>query len=223
MIMRHVMTLVLVFAFVPLFAARPARAESDAQLWMEVGMVKKLGKRFELSFDQHLRFDEDISRVESIMPELMLSYRLHKLLRFAVGYRLQYERNNDGALVLRHRGTIDVRPHYEVGPIELSCRARFQEEVRGSLASDDLRHTIRTRLAIALLALASWKPAVSAEPYHRLGDGDAIHLHKVRLTAGVSYEVDDHEVELYYRVEVAQADPADPTPHIIGVGYHHAL
>jgi hypothetical protein len=212
----------IVIALVSLVAAN-ARAESDVQLWLEAGVAKKLSKRFELAFDQHLRFDEDLSRLQAIMPELTLSYRLHKMLKLALGYRFQYERDKNGELVIRHRGTIDVRPRYEIGPIELSLRARFQEEVRGSFASDDLRHTIRNRFAVALVGTKPWQPAISAEPFHRLGDGDTIRLQKVRLTAGVSYDFGDHEAEVYYRVEVAQDDPTDPTPHIMGVGYHYAL
>jgi hypothetical protein len=208
---------------VAVFAVTPAHAESDLQLWLEPGIAKRFDKRWELSFDQHLRFDQNLSRVQAVMPELALAYRLHKLLRVGIGYRLQYERNKDGVMVLRHRGQVEVRPRYEIGGVQLTHRLRFQEEVRGSFASDDLRHTIRNRLAIALEVTKPLVPAISAETFHRLGDGDTIHLQKIRLTAGASYELDDSEIELFYRIEVAQYDPTDPTPHIIGVGYRYTL
>lgn len=210
-------------ALVPLLAAPAGRAEADVQLWMEAGVSRQLDKRFELSFEQHLRFDQDVSRVQAVMPELSLSIRLHELLRLGLGYRFQYERDKDGVLVVRHRGHVDLRTSYDVGPLEVSYRARFTEEVRGSFASDDLRHTFRNRLAIELEATDPWAPAVAAETFHRLGDGDTIRLQKLRLTAGISRELGDHEIDLFYRVEVAQDDPTDPTPHIIGVGYHHDL
>lgn len=201
----------------------PSHAESDVQLWLEPGISMKLAKRLELSFDQHLRFDQDLSRVQAIMPELALAWRLHKKLRVGVGYRLQYERNNDGDLELRDRGHVEVRPRYKIGDVELTYRARYQLEVRGSWASEDLRHTLRNRFGVAYEGAKPVIPAVSVEPFHRLGDGDTIHLRKVRVTAGATYDFGDHEVELYYRIEVAQYDPMDPTPHIIGVGYRFKL
>jgi hypothetical protein len=48
-------------------------------------------------------------------------------------------------------------------------------------------------------------------------------LHKLRLTAGVGYELGDHQVELFYRVEIPQDDPTDPVLHILGLGYEYEL
>jgi hypothetical protein len=92
-----------------------------------------------------------------------------------------------------------------------------------SWATEDLRHTLRNRLAAEYEGSKPIVPAVSVESFHRLGDGDTIHLRKIRLTAGASYDFGDHEVELFYRVELAQYDPLDPTPHIIGMGYRFEL
>jgi hypothetical protein len=73
--------LVVLFALIPL----PAHAEADLNLWLEAGVSKELSKRVEVAFDQHLRFDNDISRLNAVMPELALSYRIHKMLRVAAG------------------------------------------------------------------------------------------------------------------------------------------
>jgi hypothetical protein len=203
-------------------AAAPARAETDLQTWFEAGLGRRLGKRVDLSFEQHLRFDQDVSRLQAVMPELGLAYRLHKLVRFGLGYRFIYERDKDGVLVIRHRLHAEARPRYELGPVEISYRLRYQEQIRDATA-DGLRHTLRNRLQVALEKTRPWIPAVAAETFHRLGDGEAIRLRKLRLTAGVGYQLGDHEIELFYRVEILQDDPDDPIPHILGLGYEYEL
>ena len=205
-----------------LLGAAPARAESDLQAWFEVGLGRRLHKRLDLSFEGHLRFDQDVSRLAAAMPELTLAFRLHKLLRLGLGYRFIYERDNDGVLVIRHLPFVQARARYELGPVELTYRLRYQVQIRGSI-SDELRHTVRNRLQVALKETKPWIPEIAAELFHRLGDGEAIRLQKLRLTAGVGYGFDDHQIELFYRVEILQNDPDDPTPHIIGLAYEYEL
>lgn len=218
--MRHAMGPWMVAAL--LLAAAPTRADADLQTWFEVGVSRQLHKRVDLSFEQHLRFDQDASRLQAVMPELALSYRLHKLVRFGLGYRFLYERDKDGVLVIRHRFHAEARPRYQLGPVEVSYRVRYQEQLRGPIA-DGLRHTLRNRLQVALETTRPWTPAVAAETFHRLGDREAIRFHKLRLTAGVGYELGDHQVELFYRVEIPQDDPTDPVLHILGLAYEYEL
>lgn len=137
-------------------------------------------------------------------------------------YRFLYERDKDGVLVIRHRFHAEARPRYQLGPVEVSYRIRYQEQIRGSIA-EGLRHTLRNRLQVALESTRPWTPAIAAETFHRLGDGEAIRWQKLRLTAGVGYELGDHQVELFYRVEIPQSDPTDPVSHILGLGYEYAL
>jgi hypothetical protein len=213
------MRVVVIVIALLLFTARSARAEDELQLWLEAGVAKELNKRFEVSFDQHLRFDQDISRAQSIMPEAGISMRVRKFLRLSLGYRLMYERNKLRQFEVRHRGFGDVRPRLKLGAIELNYRLRYQVEAR---PANDPRHTVRNRIAVELSRTAPWVPAISAESFHRLDDGP-VRLSKIRLTAGISYKFFNQEIELAYKVEVAQEDPTDPTPHVIGVGYHYTF
>jgi hypothetical protein len=213
-------TLAFAAAAATLLGPAAARAEGDLQLWLEAGVAKKLDKRFAVGFEQHLRFDQDVSRLQAVMPEVSASYRAADPLRFAIAYRLLYERDGDGALVVRHRGHVEARVRHDVGPVELTYRLRFQEEIR---PGDDPRHTLRNRLSIQLEETKPWLPTIAAETFHRLGDEEAIELRKLRLTAAVVRTFGDHEAQLFYQVEILQADPLDPVPHILGAGYHYDL
>lgn len=197
-------------------------ARADVQQWTEIGVSGSLAKRWQISFDQHLRFDHDISRVDSVMPEWAVTYRLWKWLRTGVGYRLQYTRDGDGEMVLRHRFHGAVRARQDVGDFRMQYRLQYQEQLRPG-ANDQLRHTIRNRAEVGYRHFKPWLPGVSVESFHAIDDGDAIHLDKVRITAGVEYARKDWSVELYYRAEVPVADEMDPTVHIMGLGAHYEL
>ncbi len=203
--------------------AATAHAESDVQLWFEAGLTKRVTRRIDVSLDQMLRFDQDVSRVEAVMPEAAATYRFHRMFRMSVGYRFIYGRDGDGEMVLRNRAFIDARLRHDVGPVQLTYRLRFQEEVRGSFSPEDLRHTLRNKLEGTLKLRKRWDASLSGETFHRLGDGDAVHLRRIRLLAGISYDRKKHTTTVFYGIEVAQVDPTAPTPHIIGVDYAFAL
>ena len=220
MIARRAVALSLLIA--PLLG-RSVHAESDVGLWLAASLDKKLGKRFDVSLEEEVRFDHDISRLEEFFTEASVTYRPHKLLRADLGLRVGYERNKAGVLERRLLGFAALRPRVRAGPIEISYRGRFQRESRGAFADDDWRNTLRNRITIALVKTDPWVPAVAAETFHRLGDGETIQFQKLRLTAGIERGLGDHEVEVYYRLEVLQNDPEDPTLHIIGIAYHYEL
>ena len=216
--MKHRSHLVLAF-----IALTTGSAAAETQLWTEAGVRHDLSKRTTLTFDQHLRFDADISRVGAIMPEPGASYRVKKWLRAGVGYRYQYERDKDGIMVSRHRGYVWGRVRKDVGDVRADYRLELQEEYRPD-ANPDYRHTIRNRGDLSWMGFGAIVPGVSVETHHILNeDGSTIHLGKVWLTAGVEYERDALGLDLFYRAIVGQDDPTEPTGHVIGVGVHYEI
>lgn len=197
-------------------------ARAEVQQWTEIGVSRSLTKRWQLSFDQHLRLDQDISRVDSVMPEWGVTYRLAKWLRAEVGYRLQYTRDGDGEMVLRHRFHGGVRARHDLGDVRLQYRLQYQEQLRPG-ANDQLRHSIRNRAEVGYRRFKHWAPGASFELFHAIGDGDAVHLDKVRIKAGLEYGKKDWSVELYYCAEAPVADEMDPTLHVVGLGAHYEL
>lgn len=214
-------SLLLLCALAVLAPARRARAQSDSQLWLEGGVAHDVG-RVTLAFDQHLRFDDGMARVGSIMPEPSVSLRLERWLRLGVGYRLQYERNRDGVFETRHRLQLFARARTDLGKVRLEYRLQLQEQVR----PDDnqlYRHSLRNRVTLSYRGQPRWTPSAELELHHDLDNGDAIHLDKVWLTVGVERQLGRYDAELYYRAELPQARTTDPTLHILGLGFHADL
>ncbi len=198
-------------------------AAAESQVWTEVGVRHDLSKRLTLTFDQHLRFDADVSRVGSFMPEPGLAYRVQPWLRAGVGYRLEYERDNGGDLVARHRLFGWGRVRRDVSDLRLEYRLQLQEQRRAD-ANPVYRHTVRNRGEVSFRGLRPVVPAASVELHHVLGeDGNTAHLGKMWLTVGLEYGRGDLAFDAFYRAEVAQHDPGDPTVHILGVGVHYEL
>ncbi|MBK7197104.1 MAG: DUF2490 domain-containing protein [Myxococcales bacterium] len=213
--------LLVLCALAVLAPARRAHAQSDSQLWLEGGVAHDVGK-VTLSFDQHLRFDDGMSRIGSIMPEPGISVRVKRWLRLGASYRLQYERNRDGVFETRHRLNGYGRARADLGKLRLEYRLQLQEQVRPD-DNELYRHGLRNRATLSYRGKPPWTPSGELELHHDLDNGDAIHLDKIWLTVGVQRELGRYDVELYYRAELPQARTTDPTLHILGLGFHAEL
>jgi hypothetical protein len=195
----------------------PAAAAADTQLWLEAGLDKELSKKTTVSFVQNLRFDEDVSRVMGVMPDLGLDHRAMRWLDLGAGYRLAYERRRNGDMELRHRLHVQGQLRFDAGDFRLRYRLRFQERIR----SDDLRHVVRNRIRVDYRGIRPWVPIVSAETFHRLADDDPIVLRKRRYSAGLRYGFRTRSVDVAYLLE--DNGPFDPTAHVLSIGFHQEL
>jgi hypothetical protein len=202
-------------------AAAPAVA--DTQIWTELGLRHDLSKQVTLTFDQHVRFDNDVSRIGAAMPEPGISYRVTKWVRVGVGYRWEYERNKDDELVSRHRAFGWARGRRDISDVRLEYRLQLQEQWRPD-ANPVNRHTVRNRGDVSYQALGSIVPGASVESHHILGEeGNTIHLGKLWVTVGAEWEHDQISVDVFYRLITGQYDPSEPDGHVLGVGFHYEI
>ena len=199
----------------------PATARADIEQWNELGVKYEVNDDVSVTFDQHIRFDEDVSRLGAFMPELGAGWRPKKWIGFAVGYRFEYERDNDGEMRTHHRFFARIRPRYEIGKLRLDYRLQLQDTLRPDDPEDRWRQTARNRLDVSYREYKPWIPSVSGELHNTIDQG--FELEKIWLTAGVTYSKKKKEVELFYRAELPQAEPMDPTVHILGAAFHHDL
>lgn len=208
-----------------LAAPEEARAQSDVQLWTSASLRYRPARRVRIELEQNLRFDENISRLSSAMPGISVSYDPVRALRLGVGYRFIWERG-DSSFGSAHRLHADARVRGDVGRVSFSYRLRFQEKLVGEDGDGDgleTRHTLRNRVGLAVDTDSLVTPTLSAELYTRVGHGEGATLRKWRLTMGVDLDLDDHRVNLFYRVEASIEDEQDPTLHILGIGYRFDL
>ncbi len=197
----------------------PAVAQSDAQLWLVFDLGKELSRTWSVSYEQHLRFDQDVSRVAQIMPDVAVTVRVARWMRVVAGYRLQYLRNGSGELVVRHRPYLGGTVRADVATdFRFSARLLFTEQIRG-WSSDDLRHGVRAKASAAWRGYRRIRPEVSTEVFYAIADPNGIELDKIRLGAELSTPVGLGAAGLGYVLEFAQRDASDPTVHAILVSY----
>jgi hypothetical protein len=198
-----------------------SNAVADNQLWISAGISAHPTKHLELELEPQVRFDEDVSRFSSFLPEVSARYRIKRWLRVGAGYRLEYERDGAGELVVRHRVSTDVRLRKDIGDVRIDNRLMLMEQYRPD-TGDDYRLIIRDRLGVSYRGVRPWIPYAEVEPFYKLGDLDELGYHKLRLTVGVSHDRKQHAFDLFVRAELHE-DPQDPTFYILGLAYHYDL
>ena len=176
-------------------------------------------KALQIRFDQHLRFDEDWTRLQKVMPELSVRLKLGKHVRLGSGYRFKYERSGSGDFKNEHRLHGDATFRIKLAALRLDHRVRFQE----TFDDGEYRHTLRNRLRLGLAFWKEVRPFVAAELFNPFGDDQGFRVGKWRFTAGSSLELGDHSLDVFYRCELPQDSFDEPRLHIIGLGYHYDL
>jgi hypothetical protein len=201
---------------------RVTRAETDGQLWLSAGVSWQLVKRVEVAFDQHLRFADDFSELDRIMPELTFGYRALDWLKLGAGYRFSRQRNNDDEWVYRHRLHVEARPALRWQRFGAEYRLRYQEQLRGIDASEGGRHTLRQRIKLRWAWSSDLTSYAAGEAFLALGGEDGTRITESEWTVGSSLELGDSELDLFYRLEVPTYTD-EPILHIIGLGYRYEL
>jgi hypothetical protein len=206
-----------------LFAAAPAHADSDVQQWSEIGVDYGIDKKTTVGAVAGIRFDEDVSRVGEILPEVGLTYKIKKWFRVGGGYRFEYSRDDMDEFVARHRFDAFVRASQDAGDVRFELRLKYTEAIRPD-KKDDFKHTIRPRALVAYRGVKRWTPSLSAEGFVSIDDNDEVaQLATMRYTAAIEHDMKDQALEVYYRIEQPLVDEMDPLLHIIGLGLYFDL
>jgi hypothetical protein len=206
---------VVTMAVIALALAAPRAARADVELWTELGVRRDLGRRVQLRLDQQLRFDANVSRVGALIPEAGVSVRIARWLRAGAGYRLEYERDGAGDMVIRHRPFASARGRIALGPLRAEPRLQLQDDIRPD-KMDVHRPEVRLRLAVSYRRARPWVPEVSAETFHRASD---LRIDKLWLTLGGA-RTGRREIEAFYRLELASGEPV---VSIVGLAFHAGL
>ena len=208
--------LIVVFALL----GRNAAAETDAQLWLSANARYKPISKMRLELTQHLRFNENVTRVESVMPELEVQYRPFKPLAVKIGYRYIQERTKNGDFEPAHRYHVQLSTKKKFGPIEIGYRLRYQEKHE----PDEFDYTMRLRNKIS----AEWDTDTDYTPMiftEIFSDPKAIPVDssKYRLGLGLEYKVNKkNRVSIDYLYQ-HDFEENDLQQHICRVNYQYKI
>lgn len=187
-----------------------ALADTDAGVWLEAGVSAEVAPNLELGVSQHLRFDDNASRVSAVMPEVGIELELLDMFEIGAGYRYEYERRGkDMEFEGGHRIHVDGEVKGRLGVLRGGYRLRAQDRLGA-----EGKERLRNRLGLEIAGLEP-RPGVTAESFHRLEDGSLV-MDKARFTIGIEFEAWERDVQTFYRVDVPW-DSMETFLHIVGL------
>ena len=197
----------------------------NAQLgiWNEVGVDKKLGKKFELKADVQSRMNSFDWPPDQYIGELGLAYEFFKNADITAYYRYAQKRKEkkDGSIELNHFHRFYADLSYKAKffkPVYLGYRLRYQRQFR-----DDASNFItdgnywRNKLEVSYKTKFKLEPSVSVDIFLREGAG----YDQSRWKLGLDYELlKRQKLGVYYVMDLS---PLQAKQNRISLNYNFKL
>ena len=222
--MRFRRTLLVLLRVLALLVVSPAAWAEPVEGWLETGLRLKPAKRLRLDGSVHLRLDEDLSRIQRVMPEAGARYRAAKWLRFGGGYRFSWERDKRGDFEPGHRVHAEAAVELPMGKLELRYRLRGQhawEWTRWGERKDE--NVLRNQLRLAYGWRDDVRSTAWAEHFLNLDELQDQPTRKWRFGLGTEVEAGKLEVEPFAMMEVEDDEGETLRTFIFGASIWWAL
>ena len=196
-----------------LYASRMVSQTEDAGLWMDVGVSRELGERFELSVSPEFRLDENISRWSRLFGDVSLEYKYNKHVSLSAAYR--GGAGNDGVHVDgRHRMQygLGFKQKWSDWTFQYQSRVQFALNPAWSDADVDFNTTWRNRLTVKYGGLKKTDLASAYEIFNAVSAYQEMAFTNWRWTAQVTRKVNKKQsASVGYLI---QRDLTDSPQHI---------
>lgn len=220
--LKKILLLVLVISSSTIHA-QDTEVVSDLQQWTSIDITKKLNKKWSLSFEQEVRFKQDISNFDVYFADLGLSYKLNKHMKLGANYRFYQNKNNKGVFQTQHRWNTDFQYKQKISRFTMAYRLRFQNKDEDFYTSDTENNLYNLRNKFSIdYNIKGFKldPFFDVELYRQIEDASTSELSKLRYTLGVEYPLKKFgDIKLFYRIDNELNLDYDNKTYIIGVGY----
>lgn len=201
--------------------------ETDFELWLKAGGDVKLSDRFELAFEEQLRFDEDVTEVKNYHTELELKYNVTETFDLRLVSRY-VQRNNGNGFDDFFRYQIGAGYKHKWNRLNIKYRVLFQNrnELGVSEAEGDIaRHFLRTRTSVEY-KIRDWKydPIFKAEYFFALNSAKAGTHDGVRFNIGTERKYDKlGEFGIFYAIDLSVNAFQPETAYILSLKYTYSF
>ena len=157
---------------------------ADTQLWMKTAYRWRVASKMHFKATQHLRLEDNLTAIESIIPELEFAWGRIPWFDVGIGGRVFWRRTKNDKLELAQRIHLDVEKDWSIQKkLEASYRIRLQrrQEFDETVADYKVRHKINLEYD----APKKWSPNAFVE-YHMSADAND----KFQLGVGTKYKID---------------------------------
>ena len=202
------------FAVLILFFINSIAQINDAQMWTEVGVIKKINKKFRLELQQSVRLRQNVTQIDKYFTEFGVKYSLTKKMQFGASYRFEEEKRLEEYFSIRHRLSVDASYKQKINNLTLRLRTRFQAKFydfhsseAGSIPENHVRIRLKASYKFAEFPVT---PSFAAEFYYATNGITKNSIDKYRFTLGGKYKINKRNtVALNYRLQ-KQINIANP-------------
>ena len=195
---------------------------ASANVWIKGVAEGNLWESLGFTFEQEVKIDErQLYNEESLF---LLNWKVNSWLKLAAGYRLVFDRNDEGRFDHENRPTFDaIFSSPELWTMRFDLRTRFEMRKK-EMTSPYLRQRSRLRLRTSW-SVTDFKisPFAFEEAFFSFKQNDEMRncFDRLRSAAGVSFRpipsVDDLQCLLFYMVQHGvdgHASEWDPTSFV---------
>jgi hypothetical protein len=184
--------IVLLIAFLPIVVhAQDVKTVRDLGAWASLGVNYKFKKSWKLTFNQDLRMNDNISKVDKIISDLGIQYKINKAFSLGANVRYAHDRKKTQLFTDDIRYNIDFKFKHEFGEkFQMEYRFRYQHNyVNLSSYYHEFTQKTDTRHRIeAKYSFGKNTPFASAEIFREYEIYRRPYFNTLRLTLGDEFK-----------------------------------
>jgi hypothetical protein len=201
--------------------------ENDFQLWTDISVNKKITRKWDLSFEQNLRFGNNVTQLSKSYSNLSASYAVANYLKLSVMYRFVV-RNKTDYYGHGHSFAFDATLKQKLSRFKVSMRNRFMLKYSDILSSDQGKipdRYYRTKIELTYnIRKIPVNPSVSVESFLLIPKGDPLTFDAIRTAFGLNYPFNKHqELDMYWLNEWGINSEAGINDFVLGISYSYSF
>ena len=196
----------------------------DVGIWTSLKIVQPIDKRMNISLNEGIRFDNNISNTANIFTQFKSSYEIVKGLKLTLGYRWSKKKSWIKEIDLENRYQIDLSYKYKFKDFGIKHRARYQSKYVNLYSTEFGKFptsVIRNKTSLSYSINKKIKPYISFEFFYPTTDEIRI-VDKHRYSAGVDFRIMKNlygDVFFVYQNEINQRNPIYDLISGAGISY----
>lgn len=190
------------------------KSQTDFGLWSNIAVEKEISKKLDIQLEEELRFNQNVTRLKSLLTEVSIKYKFNDYYSLGGSYRLSYFTENR----FGNRFTLSNQVKYKIEDFTLNYRLNFQTDIS---AKDPIEYKIRNRFGVDYKINKRWAIGMSGELFYSFYY-NRNRFDRYRLAGGVDYKINKHHKissSILFQQEFNVPRPEKDV--ILGIGYKY--
>jgi len=201
--------------YLVLFLGLSLKAQTDLGLWSNLAVEKEISKKMDIQLEEELRFNNNVTRLNSLLTEASLSYKINKYYSLGASYRFTYYTENR----FGNRFTLSNQVKYTLKDFTLNYRLNLQTDFS---TVDPVEYKIRNKFGVDYKFNKHWGIGLAGELFYSFYYNRSM-FDRYRLAFGVDHKINKHHKisgSLMFQREFNVANPEADV--VLGIGYKYS-